>query len=312
MSESPPSLPAPSANQPYMHISALQAGRAPRRCPSLSFYLKHSSDSERDFIFDLGIRRDWESFPPATRERFGALTPWEVPQSVESCVKGGITPAEVEKVVISHVHFDHIGDHPPFTKATFVLGRRSKTWLDDGYPGNPNSIILSESTLMDRTVFLNLDNFKTSIGPFPHALDFFGDGSVYILDTPGHCHGQINVLARTSSDGAWMYFGGDIAHDTRLLTDPTTHIGHHAESGSPCCLHTDPAQAAIDIGRVRQLVKMPRVEFVIAHDWEWYERNFERQRKPSHAVAQPPLVPERKPLEIHREAGWKLETRGMR
>ncbi|KAJ6453323.1 hypothetical protein C8R45DRAFT_1192919 [Mycena sanguinolenta] len=121
MSESPPSLPAPPASQPYMHTSALQGGiihlpidliiqgepRTYRRCPSLSFYLKHSSDSERDFIFDLGIRRDWQSFPPVKLEGFGTLTPWEVPQSVEeSCVKGGITPAEVERVVISHVHFD--------------------------------------------------------------------------------------------------------------------------------------------------------------------------------------------------------------
>ncbi|KAF7333290.1 Lactamase-B domain-containing protein [Mycena sanguinolenta] len=299
MSESTPSLPAPSANQPYVHISALQAGiihlpvdliiqgepRVYRPCPSLSFYLAHSASERHNFIFDLGLRKNRDSYPPAALEHFGTLMPWEVPQSVEeSCVKGGVKPEEVERVMLSHLHFDHIGDHTPFTKATFVLGGRGKVWLDDGYPGNPNSRVLSESTPMDRTVFLNPEDFNTSIGPFPHAMDFFGDGSVYVIDTPGHCPGHINLLVRTSADGSWMYLGGDIAHDTRLLTDPTTHIGHHAESGTPYCMHTDAAQAEIDIGRVRELVKMPRVEFLIAHDWEWYERNFERAFLPNRIV----------------------------
>lgn len=119
-SEATPALPEPASDQAYMHISALQAGiiklpldliiqgepRTYQLCPSLSFYLKHSH-SERHFIFDLGIRRDWESYPPETKKHYTTLMPCEVPQSVaESCEKGGINPADVERVVISHLHFD--------------------------------------------------------------------------------------------------------------------------------------------------------------------------------------------------------------
>ncbi|KAK6983991.1 Lactamase-B domain-containing protein [Favolaschia claudopus] len=276
MAQTSTPLPQPRANQPYMEVSALQAGvirlpndliiqgnaRTYQACPSLSFYLKHSQ-SDRHFIFDLGLRRDWDSYPPETKKHYENLMPCEVPQSVaESCEKGGIDPANVERVIISHLHFDHIGDHSPFTKATFILGGEGEASLVDGYPGNPLSKTLADSTPKDRTVFLKPEGFNTSVGPFPRAKDLFEDGSVYVIDTPGHCAGHITI-----------FLGGDVAHDTRLLTDDATRIGTIAESGEPYCMHRDPAQATVDIGRVRELVKMPRVEFLIAHDWKWFEDN---------------------------------------
>ncbi|KAJ7112809.1 Metallo-hydrolase/oxidoreductase [Mycena crocata] len=285
-SEANPSLPEPTSNQPYMHISAMQAGiiqlpadlimegepRTYRAGPSLSFYLKHSA-SDRHFIFDLGLRRDSGSYPPEVQANYLQLMPYEVPQSVEeSCKKGGLNPAEIEAVVISHLHFDHIGDCTPFSKAKFILGVEGKAALDDGYPGNPKSHYLTASTPADRTTFLNKEDFNTSIGPFPHAVNYFGDGSAYIIDTPGHCAGHITVLARTSRDGSWMYIGGDVAHDRRLITEDRK-IAMQSASGKPICLHADPIQAALDLGRVRALVKLPQVEFVIAHDWKWYEDN---------------------------------------
>ncbi|KAK7038535.1 Lactamase-B domain-containing protein [Favolaschia claudopus] len=281
------SLPKPNPNQPYMEISALQAGtihlpndliiqgnaRTYTACPSLSFYLKHSQ-SDRHFIFDLGLRRDFDSYPPETKQYHETLMPSEVTQSVvESCEKGGINPAEVERVVISHLHFDHIGDHSPFAKATFILGGESRASLKEGYPNDPLSTTLADSTPMDRTVFLDADDFDTSVGPFPHAKDLFEDGSVYIIDTPGHCAGHITVLARTSTDGAWMFLAGDVVHDTRLLTDHSTRIGTAAASGEPYCMHRDPVQAMVDISRARELIKMQRVEFIISHDWKWVENN---------------------------------------
>ena len=45
------------------------------------------------------------------------------------------------------------------------------------------------------------------------AFDFYGDGSFYLLDTPGHAIGHMCGLARTSADPPeFIYMGGDIAH----------------------------------------------------------------------------------------------------
>jgi glyoxylase-like metal-dependent hydrolase (beta-lactamase superfamily II) len=42
------------------------------------------------------------------------------------------------------------------------------------------------------------------------AYDYFGDGSFYLLETPGHEIGQISALARvTSKPPSFIYLGGD-------------------------------------------------------------------------------------------------------
>lgn len=117
---SSPSLPPPSINQAYINVSALEAGiiylpshkfimgASPAdviRCPSLAFLLRHSS-SNAQVIFDLGIRKDVENYPPAVEALLKEM-PVEIPQDVsESLEKGGIRPADVETVIVSHLHFD--------------------------------------------------------------------------------------------------------------------------------------------------------------------------------------------------------------
>ena len=50
------------------------------------------------------------------------------------------------------------------------------------------------------------------IGKF-NAVDFFGDGSFYLLDTPGHAVGHLAGLARTTSDpDTFVFMGGDLCH----------------------------------------------------------------------------------------------------
>jgi len=83
-----------------------------------------------------------------------------------------------------------------------------------GYPTNPE-IPVDESAWKGRT--LREIDFETEskglkIGPFP-AIDFHGDGSFYLLSTPGHTHGHMCALARTSADPPeFIVMGGDVAH----------------------------------------------------------------------------------------------------
>jgi hypothetical protein len=53
------------------------------------------------------------------------------------------------------------------------------------------------------------DEFK--VGSFP-AVDYFGDGSFYLLDSPGHAIGHMCALARTTPD-TFVFMGGDICHN---------------------------------------------------------------------------------------------------
>ena len=50
---------------------------------------------------------------------------------------------------------------------------------------NPDSLFSSTALPLERTRFLSPLDFNVSIGQFPLAKDYFGDGSVYIIDAPG-------------------------------------------------------------------------------------------------------------------------------
>ncbi|KAI0369400.1 Metallo-hydrolase/oxidoreductase [Pilatotrama ljubarskyi] len=282
-----PPLPEPALDQPYMEVSALEAGLLELRlrlfvagagptesamCPSLSFCLRHSVSGER-LLFDLGIRRNLETHPPAVQQ-LNAGRRVVVQQTVdESLRKGGVDPADVKTVIISHLHFDHVGDTSLFPNATFVLGGEAKELIAHGaYPADPTSACLQSAVPLDRTRFLEAE-FNQSVGPFPRAYDYFGDGSLYIIDAPGHLPGHINVLARTNAMGSWIYLAGDSAHDVRILRGEKDFAVALQPDGHVRCIHADMARAEEHIRRVRTLLGVPKVLVLLAHDCHWFEEN---------------------------------------
>lgn len=161
-----------------------------------------------------------------------------------------------------------------FTNAQFILGGGSEGLLDDGYPANPNSGILANSVPRERTTFLQPADFNVSVGPFPRARDFFGDGSLYIVDSPGHMAGHINALVRTSATGSWLHLAGDSYHDVRIVTGETQVAVQGDDSlGITQCIHADPPALHEHIRRIRALMEVPGVRVLIAHDWGWFEGN---------------------------------------
>lgn len=111
-----------------------------------------------------------------------------------------------------------------------------------------------------------LSDWKAN-GTLPQTLDVFGDGSLLVVNAPGHLPGHINLLARCS-DGHQVYMAGDACHDRRLLTGEKS-IGEWDDAhGQICCIHADRKQAEETIQRIRVL-EQEGVEIIFAHDVEW-------------------------------------------
>lgn len=126
----------------------------------------------------------------------------------------------------SHPHWDHIGRPSLFPKTTTLLvGPGVKSAYYPGYPENESSPILSRE-FAERTVTeLDFTASNLSVGGFK-ALDYFGDGSFYLLSAPGHAIGHIMALARTthlSSKSTFILMGADSFHHPSQLR-PHKHL----------------------------------------------------------------------------------------
>ena len=121
---------------------------------------------------------------------------------------------------------------------------------------NPESPYPSDIVPNERTQYIPNDDPRWSpLGPFPRAIDWAGDGSLYIVDAPGHMPGHVNALVRTSPDGGWIFLASDSAHDRRLLHGQSS-IACHPSFG---CVHIDVTATEAHIARIRQLMEIERV-----------------------------------------------------
>ncbi|KAL2818614.1 beta-lactamase-like protein [Aspergillus granulosus] len=188
------------------------------RNPAFSFLIEHSSG--RKLVFDLGIRKDWQNYAPKIAE-YVPTTGYkiEVTHNVADILEEqGIKPKEVEAVIWSHWHWDHIGDPSTFPPSTdLIVGPGFKDAMLPGYPANPDSPI-RESDYSNRTLReIPFPPHGLRIGQFP-AHDYFSDGSFYLLDSPGHAIGHLCGLARTTTNpDTFVLMGGDIAHYTGIF-----------------------------------------------------------------------------------------------
>ena len=151
--------------------------------------------------------------------------------------------------------------------ATFVVGPASLEILANGLPGLSASHQVFDPKLLpkERTVELpcisggstrtalpngaSVDWQWEPLGPFPAAIDIFGDASVYAIDSPGHLPGHIILLCRTGL-GKWLLLGGDACHDVRLLAGEKEIGTWTNDHGIEMCIHLDRRGAEETIGKI--------------------------------------------------------------
>jgi hypothetical protein len=117
-------------------------------------------------------------------------------------------------------------------------------------------------------------------------LDFFGDGSVYVVDSPGHLYGHVNVLARVGPK-RYVYLGGDCCHDPRILRGEKGIATYDDGRDGTRSVHVHTGVARQTLDRIAEFVRQKRledgqdegeveVEVVVAHDGEWRRQNRHR------------------------------------
>lgn len=239
--------------------------------PILCFLIDHSA-THKKILVDCGLRKDLHSYGVPAIDSLIHRSPlrYFVPQScLESLAEGVIAPNQIDIVFITHCHFDHVGNAPSFLTSQFVVGGDTRELFEQAYPEDPLSLYAEDILPKDRTTYI--DDW-VPLGPFPRTRDFFGDGSLYLVDAPGHLPGHMNVLARTSADGAWIYLAGDSCYHSKVSTGEA-RIAEGMPWDPDFCIHTNKGNTEETLQRIQEFSNLPRTQIIFSHDLRWYEKN---------------------------------------
>ena len=276
-----------------------------RTVPSMAFLVSHpgfagkTSEVQKSIrmMFDLGLRSSATDYSEKQQLHLENRVPYALgPSIAEQLARGDLSSSsDIDVVLLSHVHYDHNGDPQHFPSSEFIVGAGSCDVLKNGLTGSGSHQHFQADLLpANRTRELPLANdsdakFRLSVhdsviesrwsplGPFPAAMDIFGDGSVYVVDSPGHLPGHINLLCRVGPL-SWVYLGGDSCHDTRLLSGEKEISTWQDDKGTIMCIHLDRSAAKETLKRISRLGALQdcKVQIIMAHDWEWYEKHKDR------------------------------------
>ncbi|KAM0328705.1 hypothetical protein ACHAQA_005118 [Verticillium albo-atrum] len=287
----------------YVHISALQGGyfTLPKKIfvadvpsdetsfvPSLAFLVSYNgtrktSHGSRHLLFDLGLRRDPFGYTPQIQSHLENRRPIHfVPDVRQSLLDGGFDPGHIDEVILSHVHWDHVGTPSDFPSAKFFVGAGSLDILKNGLNGHMSHSNF-QADLFDSLEVEELPDTKSPNAPGSgpgwrrmaglDLLDFSGDGTLYIVDTPGHLTGHISLLGRVGEQ-RWVLLVGDACHDRRLLTGEARIAEWSDSEGRTCCIHMNKAQAMETLAKFRvwkeaALEAAVDMQIILAHDADW-------------------------------------------
>lgn len=270
-----------------------------KEVPSLSFLIQHYDpvvSVTTRLVFDLGIRREVSQCPEQIRKHVVTRAPLNsTPDSVASLAAGGLTPDDVDLIVLSHLHWDHVSTPADFQTSQFIVGNGSLALLRNEQHSGSHNYFETDLLPQDRTIELQhpddalqrraADSRQHAswvntlrdcpwepIGTFPQTLDAFQDGSLYIVWAPGHLPGHINLLCR-KEDGSYVYLAGDAGHDMRLLAGKKDIAVWRDEFDQNCGIHQDCEAAQDTLSGIRKAWQgksaLGKVEVVLAHDDEW-------------------------------------------
>ncbi|KAL9485404.1 LOW QUALITY PROTEIN: hypothetical protein ACSS6W_004193 [Trichoderma asperelloides] len=194
-------------------------------------YLIENENLGKKAVFDLGIRKDWWNLPPKVRDPLAFCVGIKVEKDVPEVLQERDIPLDTINDVI-HSHLDHRGDVSLFPPNTTLNYGKEMAVMKPEITGTEEAVFLSSDFAGRHNNEIDFSKSTFKIGGFD-ALDFYDDGSFYLLDTPGHDQGHLSALARTTSSKAghgkdtFILLVGDACHFCGVLRPNVSHPFPH-------------------------------------------------------------------------------------
>lgn len=195
-------------------------------------------------LFDTGM---------GTQKMFGPTTG----RLIQSMREAGIAPAQIDALVISHAHIDHIGgmvnaaNQRIFPNAKVYMSQADfDFWTDDKDPKKNKDFVA---------------HARKNLLPYRERITFFKDGQeilpgITAISAPGHTVGH--TIFMINSDGKQACFVGDLTHHQILLLErPRLEFAYD----------TDPKQSAETRVKMLDMLAKDRIPLMAYHfPWPGY------------------------------------------
>ena len=153
-----------------------------------------------------------------------------------------VTPDQVKYVAISHYHGDHTGQVSSLPHATLLIGKGDWDAITQG------------NAAANPAAFANWVSGGGKVEPLAADKDVFGDGTVVILNMPGHTPGHHSLLVRLKEKGSV------------LITGDLAHFHENYDSNGVPSFNTDRAATLASLDRFKNIAKNLNATVIIQHD----------------------------------------------
>lgn len=242
---SPPGEPAEPGDAPPIALSILQSGAARTReklflpggtwrqiaVPALFGILDHPVQGP--IVFDTGYsHRFFEGTRGLPFRVMRWITPAVIPpyeEAVRQVRAHGVEPEAVPWVLLSHFDPDHYGGLKDFPNARVICTAAAWESVRDKSGWAAFHVRLLPGHLPDdlaARLWILPEFDGPPIGPFPRSLDLFGDGTLRLVDLPGHAAGQIGVFLQTP-DSKNVFLAADGCWNRRMIAPGASGGGIH-------------------------------------------------------------------------------------
>jgi glyoxylase-like metal-dependent hydrolase (beta-lactamase superfamily II) len=155
-----------------------------------------------------------------------------------------VTPAQIKFIGISHYHGDHIGQVGSFPKSTLLIGKGDWDALTNPKPAPGVNPAPFEAWIKG----------EGKVEPQPADKDVFEDGTVIMLNTPGHTPGHHSLLVKLKEKG------------NVLLTGDLSHFQENYDGNGVPTFNTNRAETLASIDRFKKIAAGMKATVIIQHD----------------------------------------------
>ena len=171
---------------------------------------------------------------------------------VDLLAQVNVTPEQITYVGISHYHNDHVGQVNLFPKATLLIGKGDWDILTG--PKLPLSVRRPPGDVVNSEPFVNWISGDGKVEPLLLDKDVFGDGTVIMLNTPGHTPGHHALLVKLPRTGN-VILSGDLAH-----------FRENYENNVVTGFNSNRADTLASFDRIKQIAANLKATVIIQHD----------------------------------------------